>query len=101
MIWFGHVALMGDPNYVSDGIVAMDRWLAAVEADTSDKSLAEKIVANRPEDIQDKCSQVPGVEQVVVPGIGRSARTSRSRRATARRRRSRARASPPTRTSAS
>ena len=65
VIWFGHVALMGDPNYASDGIVAMDRWLAAVEADTSDKSLAEKIVANRPEDIQDKCSQVAGVEQVV------------------------------------
>ena len=62
---------MGDPNYVSDGIVAMDRWLAAVEEDTSDKSLAEKIVADRPEDIQDKCSQVAGVEQVVVPGIGR------------------------------
>ena len=71
VIWFGHVALMGDPNYVSDGIVAMDRWLAAVEADTSDKSLAEKIVADRPEDIQDKCSQVAGVEQVVVPGVGR------------------------------
>jgi len=71
VIWFGHVPLFGDTNYESDAIVAIDRWLAAVEADQSDKTLAEKVVDNRPEDIQDKCSQVPGVEQVVVPGIGR------------------------------
>ncbi len=49
----------------------MDGWLAAVEADSSDKSLADKIVDNRPAEIQDKCSQIPGVEQVVVPGIGK------------------------------
>jgi hypothetical protein len=70
-IWFGHVPLFGDPSYESDAIIAMDRWLAAVEADTSDKPLAQKIVDERPEDIQDKCSQIPGVEQVEVPGIGR------------------------------
>jgi uncharacterized tannase-like protein DUF6351 len=71
VIWFGHVPLMGDPSYASDGMIAMDRWLAAVEADSSDKPLAQKIVDDRPEDIQDKCSQIPGVEQVDVPGIGR------------------------------
>ena len=71
VIWFGHVPLFGDANFESDAIVAIDRWLAAVEADSSDRPLAEKIVDNRPEDVQDKCSQVPGVEQVVVPGIGR------------------------------
>jgi hypothetical protein len=71
VIWFGHVPLMGDPNYESEAILAMDRWLAGVEADTSDKSRAEKIVADRPEDIQDRCSQVDGVEQVEVPGVGR------------------------------
>jgi hypothetical protein len=52
-------------------MLAMDRWLAAVEADSSDKSLAQKIVDDRPEDIQDKCSQIDGVEQVDVPGVGR------------------------------
>jgi hypothetical protein len=71
VIWFGHVPLFGDSNYESDAIVAMDRWLAAVEADSRDTSLAQKIVDDRPEDIQDKCSQIPGVEQVDVPGIGR------------------------------
>ena len=33
VIWFGAVPLMGDPNYANEGLVAMDRWLAAVEAD--------------------------------------------------------------------
>ena len=71
VIWFGQVPLMGDPGYESEAILAMDRWLAAVEADTSDGSRAEKIVADRPEDIQDRCSQIDGVEQVDVPGVGR------------------------------
>ncbi len=61
---------MGDPNYESEAIVAMDRWLASVEADDSGASLADKILANRPADIQDRCSQIPGLEQVTVPGIG-------------------------------
>ncbi len=34
----------------------MDRWLAAVEADTSDKALAQKIVDDKPEDIVDRCT---------------------------------------------
>ena len=71
VIWFGHVPLVGDPRYESEAILAMDRWLAAVEADTSDRPLAEKIVGARPADIEDRCSQIPGVEQVDVPGLGR------------------------------
>jgi len=70
VIWMGHVPLMGDPRYVTEGLVAMDRWLAAVERDGSGSSLGNKIVRNRPADIQDRCSQIPGVEQVSVPGIG-------------------------------
>jgi hypothetical protein len=70
VIWFGQVPLVGDPNYESEAIVAMDRWLAAVEADSSDKPLSQKILDNRPADLQDRCSQVDGVEQVTVPGIG-------------------------------
>jgi hypothetical protein len=71
VLWFGQVPLFGDPGYESEAILAMDRWLAGVEADSSRKPLAEKIVANRPEDLQDRCSQVPGVEAAVVPGLGR------------------------------
>jgi len=71
VIWFGHVPLFGDLEFESEAIVAMDSWLAAVEQDRGKRALAEKIVANRPEDIQDKCSQIPGVESVNMPGVGR------------------------------
>ncbi len=71
VIWFGHVPLIGDPSYTTDGLVAMDRWLAAVEADGRPLPLAAKIRDDRPGDLQDRCSQVPGVEQVDVPGVGR------------------------------
>jgi hypothetical protein len=71
VIWFGQAPLIGDSNWTTEGLLAMDRWLAAVEADRrKDVTLAQKIVDNRPADIQDRCSQVPGVEQVVAPGIG-------------------------------
>jgi hypothetical protein len=70
-IWMGQVPLIGDPQYATEGLLAMDRWLAAVEADRSDRPLADKIVADRPADVQDRCSQIAGVEQIVVPGIGR------------------------------
>jgi hypothetical protein len=70
VIWFGAAPLIGDPNYTTEGLLAMDRWLAAVEADASGASLAAKVIANRPADIQDRCSQIPGVEQVALPGVG-------------------------------
>jgi uncharacterized tannase-like protein DUF6351 len=68
VIWFGAVPLTG--GYGDDAVVAMDRWLAAVEADKSDKTLAQKIADDRPADIHDQCSNVPGVEAVTVPGVG-------------------------------
>ena len=70
VIWFGHAPLIGDPSWTTEGLLAMDRWLAAVEKDGSKRPLAEKIVANRPGDIQDRCSQIDGVEAVEVPGVG-------------------------------
>jgi hypothetical protein len=71
VIWFGHVPLIGDPNYTTEGLVAMDRWLAAIEADKGGGSLADKVVRNRPSDVVDRCSQIPGVEAVELPGVGR------------------------------
>jgi hypothetical protein len=70
VIWFGAAPLIGDPRWTTEGLLAMDRWLTAVEADQSDAPLAQKVIANRPADIQDRCSQIDGVEQVAVPGIG-------------------------------
>lgn len=71
VIWFGHVPLIGDPNYAREAILAVDRWLGEVEADDSGAPLPDKIVANRPGDIVDRCSQIDGVELVELPGVGK------------------------------
>ena len=68
VIWFGAVPLTG--GYGDDAVIAMDRWLTAVEADRSGKTLAQKIADNRPADVQDRCANVAGLEQVDVPGVG-------------------------------
>ena len=70
MIWFGAVPLMGDPNYATEGMLAMDRWLAGVESDQGTGSLASKVIRNRPADVKDRCSQIEGLELVSVPGVG-------------------------------
>jgi hypothetical protein len=72
VIWMGHTPLIGDPRYTTEGLIAMDRWLAGVERDRSKASLPAKIAKHRPEDVRDRCSNVPGVEQVAVPGIGQA-----------------------------
>jgi hypothetical protein len=50
--------------------VAMDKWLAAVEGDSRDVSLQQKVAEDKPSDVHDRCSNVDGVEQVAVPGVG-------------------------------
>ena len=59
-LWRGFVPLLGDTNYVSQGIIAIDGWLAAVEADTSDIPLAQKIIENR--NVPDRCTNGAGLE---------------------------------------
>src|SRR5207302_661987 len=49
VIWYGLGTDEPDP------FLSMDRWLAAVEADHSGQSLTQKIVADRPADITDRC----------------------------------------------
>jgi len=56
VLWFGPTPLVGDIEWATEAMLAMDRWLAAVEADTSNKALAEKIVDDKPEDIADRCT---------------------------------------------
>jgi len=70
VIWFGQTPLLGDPSYQSDAVVAMDRWLTAVESDNRSVSLEQKVADDRPSDVHDRCSSVDGVEQIAVPGIG-------------------------------
>jgi hypothetical protein len=64
IIWVGQVPLIGDPRWTTEAMLTMDRWLAAVEADDTGRPLPEKIVANRPTDLRDRCSQVPALEQI-------------------------------------
>lgn len=55
VMWFGPTPLIGDVNWANEALAAMDSWLAAVEADESDAPLAEKIVADKPGDVTDRC----------------------------------------------
>ena len=71
VIWFGAVPVFGGLDYPTQGLIAMDRWLRAVEKDRRDIPLAAKIAADRPDDVHDHCSDVPGLEVVELPGLGR------------------------------
>lgn len=56
VLWFGPTPLIGDTAWATEAMLAMDRWLGAVEADTSAKPRARKIVDDRPADIADRCT---------------------------------------------
>jgi hypothetical protein len=43
-----------------DALDGIDRWIMAIKADTSDRSLTEKVVANRPADLVDTCYTYAG-----------------------------------------
>ena len=60
VMWFGPTPLIGDPQWANEALLAMDRWLSAVEADGSDQPLAEKVVTDRPADVTDRCVVAPG-----------------------------------------
>lgn len=61
LIWFGAVPVFGDPTYTTQALLAMDRWLAAVEADNRDLPVAQKVVQDKPGDLHDRCTEVPGI----------------------------------------
>ncbi|MBC7275418.1 DUF6351 family protein [Nocardioides sp.] len=61
VIWYGVTPMIGDPSYSKEALLAMDRWLASVEADERDVPLADKVVQDRPGDLHDRCTQTQGV----------------------------------------
>ena len=71
VIWYGQTPLIGDPTYTTKGLLAMDRWLTAVEKDDRHVSLAKKVSGDRPTDVHDQCSNVQGVSQINLPGVGK------------------------------
>jgi Tannase-like family of unknown function (DUF6351) len=47
-------------------LAAMDRWLTAIDADTSDRPLTAKVAANRPADLADGC-YLPTGQRILEP----------------------------------
>jgi hypothetical protein len=67
VMWFGETPLIGDPSWPVEAMLAMDRWLHRVEGDHRSVSLARKIGQDRPADVHDRCTNLPGFDLVVLP----------------------------------
>jgi len=67
LIWEGPVPLQADGFCALNSLIAMDRWLAAVEQDGSAKRLAQKLLDNKPADLGDACYD--GVGNKVSDGL--------------------------------
>jgi hypothetical protein len=55
VMWGGPTALIGDINFMTQSLAAMTLWLDAIETDTSETSLAQKVLINKPSEIGDRC----------------------------------------------
>jgi hypothetical protein len=55
VIWTNPGSLAGDPVASREAFLLMDRWLAAIAADTRSGSPATKVVRNKPADAVDAC----------------------------------------------
>jgi hypothetical protein len=62
VLWRGQAPLVGDANYANEAILAMDEWLAAVEADSRKVPLVQKIVEDKPESVRERCTDGSGRE---------------------------------------
>jgi hypothetical protein len=66
-IWEGPAPIIGDAQCLEQSLIAMDRWLAAVQSDQSSKPLAHKLVDDKPSDIHDQC--MLGVGSKIMDGL--------------------------------
>jgi hypothetical protein len=56
VMWQGPAPIIGDPAELNSGALsAIDRWLTAIGRDRSRRSLAAKVIADKPGDIADAC----------------------------------------------
>ncbi|MCW2669060.1 MAG: N-acetylmuramoyl-L-alanine amidase [Frankiales bacterium] len=60
VLWRGQVPLLGDANYVDQAIFALDTWLDRVSKDDRSVPLAKKIIADKPSDIGERCTDGAG-----------------------------------------
>ena len=69
VMWFGETPLIGSPEYTTEGLLAMNEWLSAVDADHRAVTLEQKVAEDRPAGVHDRC-QVEEIQEVSLPGIG-------------------------------
>jgi hypothetical protein len=62
VLWRGQAPLIGDPSYADDAIFALDKWLARIEADHRSIPLAQKVIADKPGDVGDRCTNGAGLD---------------------------------------
>ena len=62
LLWRGQVPLLGDASYADQAIVALDKWLARIDADGRSLTLARKIIQDKPTDVSDKCTNGAGTQ---------------------------------------
>jgi len=62
VLWRGQVPLLGDANYVDQSVLAMDKWLARVDADHSALPLPRKIIQDKPSFLADRCTDGAGTD---------------------------------------
>jgi hypothetical protein len=55
VIWTGLVPLLPDPNSFSQSFSLLDRWVAAIEADTAPDPRELKVLRNKPAEAVDAC----------------------------------------------
>lgn len=67
LIWGGNAPLVADTQCAKLSLIAMDRWLAAVERDTSAAPVARKLVTAKPADLGDACFS--GIGQQLSRGL--------------------------------
>jgi hypothetical protein len=79
LIWEGPGAIIGDGQCNLTSFIAMDRWLTAVERDSSAVPLAQKLIRDKPADLTDRCYSGTGLKlsdglcsSLVVPVYGTS-----------------------------
>jgi len=71
LIWEGPVSLIADRQCERNSFLAMDRWLAAVEADKGHGTPAQKVARDKPADLTDRCYDGSGgkVSDALCPSV--------------------------------
>lgn len=60
VIWTGPITLIGDTQFEKQALTVMDDWLAAIEADSSELPLEQKVVLHKPASARDRCTDGNG-----------------------------------------